>query len=1390
MMSKRNTCWIILLLCLTTLYSCATNEEPADKPGIRSGFQLNDTHDPYDDFEIFSIMKDGGTLEEIYDTIDGKGVSDKFSDVVNANKKEFINFADNISDLLYTRSDLVSKLLNAELRETLAWLIDNDLKDQSTLYDYDGAGHDELDAFYNPAEETYYMDSFYSFLDDLSDENEAGARKGMKEVLRVASKIIQYMLDTNDENELRDDVQEVIDDLLDEDFHEDFTDITETLGKLLIEADYPMWLDDDDRIIPTREQINPNLDKNSHMGNGVKGLNILVRWVNRMMADKENRDLVNTIIREVSGLFNPDDADANKTMLKKLTTTMEDLFTHGGDTYINDIRYHQSDDEIESDSELSQLLRHLYPSLVQVFLRSDRDASMLVDNDWDQQIYPLYQTVQYLKNLDYDPDGFEKSFLDILQYDFMGRDRTDPDSGAWPTSFVEHIVYEIALVMNFGYDDGGSNGEIDPATIDPRKDHGHGRNRFALSINDCLFNLKTHALLETGNTSLLNLFDLTLKPTDGENVSRSYKPFKPNDMSRKPFYFDADYIGHGLLTGACAQESATPDGGNIDAYSNEMNSYRAYDPTGRDEPNTAAWILAALIRTIFNGEGPYYYADPNARTVGIDGKTYFEYLRPNGRVYALVNKDGAEWEYIYPSDLGDGEDKNTNEVTGYIGPKDKAAGNRVYRKQRFNRYKAEWDSEHYMVKVPLLFGNSYISPDNASGTLKTTTISSNEYSNSLHYKELIPENEPRRACASPLEAFHRNWLYYSTEKKIVVILPFYLSLDLNTLGLGEGSVPLGALYLTVEVNGFRGFAEARKFKNNHVWAKKGDTGDSTIPGDYRIEMAANLITNTIDLGLIGGITEQIVYDSVLDIGQLVPAVIGKNSYTVSRLAFPRSPVADRGNNITDRDLGSLDFEVSDSVWEHRNNFLPLFISLLAAMYDNSPVYPNYNNPANPTDIKGGYMMLLEALMPLIKPLVYFQKTEGTLPYNCWKPRVYGDTLSNYGDHLGNAFLQSSADMYDRNNPLTHWNGNEEERIFYLPTPTKTLLGVLIDSDINDVNSRMDGLLPTLLSKTKVVSSALRMLMSDVNDTDELYQGLEQIVTSLKSTKSEMTRILEGEAEYGPGGSNKRYIYPDWFFVEGDPFSKDVYGVYQEFQGARAEDLIFDRAVDALVGQDKINEANDGYGIANYPDDKPTLNDPEWKDFEDGYDDLVNLIHKDSPYSLTESIINITESFFGSGYIYSDEQIKGLLYGAGKLFTYYDREKERWIHQGETGFDDIYRILVQSLPDLHEELKDEPRETNGNVTYDTSNYTDILTITTGILEQDGMLDYIIDTVSIEAPWELVFGDLDTFLQQDFIINKDPLWSTVAELLLDMSLAIDNSQEIELESIYQQYGFQLN
>ena len=117
----------------------------------------------------------------------------------------------------------------------------------------------------------------------------------------------------------------------------------------------------------------------------------------------------------------------------------------------------------------------------------------------------------------------------------------------------------------------------------------------------------------------------------------------------------------------------------------------------------------------------------------------------------------------------------------------------------------------------------------------------------------------------------------------------------------------------------------------------------------------------------------------------------------------------------------------------------------------------------------------------------------------------------------------------------------------------------------------------------------------------------------------------------------------------------------------------------------------------------------------------------------------------------------------------------------------YNILAETIPDMHDQMKDVPTEEGS---YTTNNYWDLLTITKDLLKQDGVLDYVVDTVTIDAKWEQVFMDLDTFLDQDFIKRRDPLWSTTAQLLEDMANAMKDSRNVDLESVYREYGFQLN
>lgn len=1367
---------------------CGKND--TTKPTAENNYGFQSNVDREEEFEIFSVMKDGRALEEIYNTLDGKEISSLLEGVMEEpdengddNIDEFISFSRTAADLLQDNSDLITKLLNSEAKSILEWLTGNNSEKQVTLFNnYTIATSYSINAFYPSGEEAQFTDYFYDFLDTLSEEAPDGSKSGMEEITDINYKLFSYFIDTRTKGEVRDDIQDIVDDLLDKDFFEDFTDISKLIGKMLIQTDYPIWIDDEGNSIQ-RKNIDPTVHTNTGVGNVVSGVNLLVKWVNKMMMVKENRDIIAQVIREITNLFNPELAAQNKKILKTLIYNMEDYFTAGGKIYETDPTYNGNDDEIYSNTELGQTLREIFPGLVQLMLRSDREASMMVDNEWKKQVYPIHQMVKYLRNLKFDPDeiDIERSLFDLLKYDLYGNDRTNPDTGAHAISFLENLLFTVTIGNNTGWEDGGTTGEIDPLAPDSRKDHGHGKTVDYLTLNNCLFSMKTHALLELGEgqgfmgiedgTAFLGLYDMALRPTDGENISRSYNPFHRTEMAESSFYYDQNYGALSFVAGAAIGDAGTPDGGNRTGPPLEMNTYKAYNPTGRGEIVTAQWVNSWVTRICFNGEGPFYYADPEAKAVTINGKSYYKYMRPNGKVYALVNKDSSTWKYIYPTDKGDAEDESTNKVYDFN-----------EKRERFNRYKAEWDSEYYMIKYQLLFGNTYQIPTFENSDLKIKSAGQAGNAGALHFIEAIPENELRRACSSPMEAFFRNYQWLWHEKKIAFIIPLYLSIDLADLGLGNGKMPLGCAFQVLEGNGLSGLGNLRKFRDNHVWAKKGEKGLSNIPGDYRLSFAASIVTDPIDpFGFIGSITENLIYSTVFDVGGANPSIIGKNIPAIARFSFPRSPTMDRGNGVIDRQLGSLEFKVGDEIWKKKNEFLPVFVSLLSAIYDNTVSYPQYADPEYHGNLKHGGKNFIENLTPLLTPLFYYQKNEGQPPYNNWKPRIQGELESHFGNHIGNNFLQSSAEFYDKDNKLTDWDGCEKEKKYYLPAAVRTPVNTLIDSDLTKASTRMDGILPVVLKETKVISYLVKLLLSETNDTDELPAALEQIMTAIKTTKGEATKFYEGTASYGPGGSGKQVRFPNWMFTRGVEDSKDEYSVYQSFTECRSEDLIFDNALDLLIGADKVDDKNEGYGLANCPDDKPTIHHQGWDDFEDDFDTLVDLLFKDSKYSLIENIVNIIEALLGKEIIYTDEQIKGFLFCMGKLFANYDLEKEKWVYQGEKGYDDIYKLLTGSLPNIHDELKDDTGE----------NYWNLLTISKDMMKPDGLLNFILDTVIVEAGWKEVFEDLEAFLNRDFIINEDPLWSTVAELLTDLADSMEESKDGDkLEQIYRDYGFQMN
>ncbi|MBU0993903.1 MAG: hypothetical protein KJ737_15520 [Proteobacteria bacterium] len=776
------------------------------------------------------------------------------------------------------------------------------------------------------------------------------------------------------------------------------------------------------------------------------------------------------------------------------------------------------------------------------------------------------------------------------------------------------------------------------------------------------------------------------------------------------------------------------------------------------------------MRACFNGEGPYYYSDPDVTPLSIKGKTWYPYRRPNGKIYAYVNKEDPDnCIYFYPMDKGDPIDNDPDQEIPNLGDD----------WQRYNRYKFEWQSDyymtHYMVRKQIsgrpTLVDRFVTIDNSAGNIELVSIEGEEgAAGRLTYQELIQENDPQRACSSQEEALYKNYQWFMTEKKMVIILPLKVDLDGTQ----------AAIFQVLEANGVSGLGRLRKFRGNHYWAKSNADGKSTMPGDYRIEVVSSSSSED------SPINDYNVYYETLDCGHATPSVVGENLPAIARLAFPRyTTEKNRTVDHKDADLGSKEFQVGDSIWEERSALLAPFIAFVAALREHTPQENYGDNP-----LKRGIRMFVEGTSPLLKPLIYYQKGEGQHPHHTWKPRVLGATKagpsSDWNDYQGDDFLRSSADFHNEAyKNASAWDGTDAERRYYQPAPVKNLLNILIDSDItvsndpdtNFTQTRMDGILPLMMdnkSITCLIKALLKTNDFEAPDSTLIYGALEQITGTLRLTKGRFTEINENPV--------KQLYFPEFLFVS--PDEKGIYGEYTSFKGQqREEDIILDIGLDRLIGQPAIDETSDGYGLVQYVDEQRE-EATRWKDFDDTLDLIEDLLYPTSQYSLVESILSLSEKAFGRERRYAEEEIKGLTYALGKLITHYDTNEDAWVNQGEAGFDDVLTILQVRLPDIHELLKD-------NDGFSGDNYKAALTILADMMKPDGSAEFLVKTMETHVDWETLLSDSARFLKDDLITEDDPLWSTLSALLEDLSKAVAASRDGSLmDDVYEKYGFQKN
>lgn len=371
------------------------------------------------------------------------------------------------------------------------------------------------------------------------------------------------------------------------------------------------------------------------------------------------------------------------------------------------------------NTELRNGLKQMLPALKLLFFRAKGswetrpDYSIVKDAvNGESPVEMLSKTLFDLKNncgIDFETYQLEPSLKRMAEYNGLGQLRS---SAGYKVSYLDHLLYTLKMANEFGYltrkvNTSPYNDSLEPYQNNYRSGFENGGNMGGLtarlhgrpfdgimSVNDSLYSMTSGQ--KEGRSSSQNFtmwwlgaYNLALdcrvaggswdgktgglvtsttlwNRGQGDYVFRSKSSFTTAQASNYKFYLGSDFPTLALLSGASAGDAGIPNGGRggITPTSNDTaigtnNDFRTYYPyvgNGLGELNTGRWTMGWIARACWEGEGPYYYADPNASTEVIAGKTYYKYFRPDGRIYALVHKanpsNPATWEYFYPVDGG------------------------------------------------------------------------------------------------------------------------------------------------------------------------------------------------------------------------------------------------------------------------------------------------------------------------------------------------------------------------------------------------------------------------------------------------------------------------------------------------------------------------------------------------------------------------------------------------------------------------------------------------------------------------------------------------------------------------------------------------------------------
>ncbi len=641
---------ILLSSALVVLTACSKED--------LSDYQRNAV-DP--DFTVFTLVEGYPTLEYIWDNMNSDLVNEKLSETMDKYADEFVRFSTIQSNIMRTDPDtLVSVVKKAS--KALDTMLDTD----EAYYYSPYAGN-----FYNDRG-SVYRDNFYGLLERISNAETEGLRPAVMNTLRT---ILDYIIETKDQKELNQFMYDAIAMMEDLD-RDDFIDLTTMLGKMLMSGNYPIHLDGSGELITDPDDINSN-SINTDLGNMTKGIVTLLDASAQMVSqDPALKERLFSLLDEVPVLYAAETGNGKDLphVLKDLVENIETYFlpVDASDTVPADrADYYINNSEIYVNSDLKNTMKEMMPALQKLMIASGKPGAVIRDPEgkgrgfldiFMQSLKQLGWTDEYIKNMNLDAD-----LVNMVRYDGFGKDRA---AGGAEVSYLDHTVFTLLAAANFGYNDSAVEAGVDGEVyIDSGEslNHGHGHgssNGGMITLNDCLIVQEVPVNGTTGDTT----YSLVLGSPKGDQTFRSSTPYSAAEKDQNRFYLHSSYPSNCLLSGQCIGDGGLPNGGKgvdtdndtipeageSDTGNYKWITYWPYNGNGTGEMNTARWSMGWIGRICWNGEGPYYYADPKAEEVQIDGKSFKKYLRPNGHIYAYVYKpdesDPTTWEYIYPKD--------------------------------------------------------------------------------------------------------------------------------------------------------------------------------------------------------------------------------------------------------------------------------------------------------------------------------------------------------------------------------------------------------------------------------------------------------------------------------------------------------------------------------------------------------------------------------------------------------------------------------------------------------------------------------------------------------------------------------------------------------------------